>query len=120
MALLRNISKFGVTFSNTYNRIGSCNYVNALRKVITQNEMDTTDPDNPVLVPPTVSWVKSRKVEYVVYTYSSESAYNNQEDSIEIKSYGFYVDESVSDVNVLTMAYADLKKQEGYEDATDA
>lgn len=120
MALLRNISKFGVTFSNTYNRVSACNYVNALKKVITQNEMDTTDPENPVLVPPTEGWQKTRRVEFTVLTYLSQEAFENQEEVIDTKVYGFYVPVSETSVDILDLCYAFLKTLPEFDGAQDA
>jgi hypothetical protein len=120
MALLRDISKYGVTFSNTYNRVSACNYVNALKKVITQNELDTTDPANPVPVPPTVSWEKTRKVEFTVLTYLSQEAFENQEEVVDQKLYGFYVPVTETSVDVLDMCYAHLKTLPEFANAVDA
>ena len=119
MALLIDISKFGVTFSNTYNRVSACNYVNALKKVIVQNDIDMSDPDNPVLVPPTESLEKTRKVEFTVSTYASKDSFEAQEEAISQKNYGFYIPESEAAVDVLDLCYAHLKSLPEFKDATD-
>ena len=120
MALLKDISKFGVTFSNTYNRVSACNYVNALKKVITQNELDTTDPENPVPVPPTESLVKTRRVEFTVLTYLSQQAFENQQEVVDTKVYGFYVPVEETTVDILDLCYAHLKTLPEFEGAQDA
>jgi len=120
MALINDINKFGVTFSDAYTRVGFCNYVNALKKVITHNELDMTDPENPVAVPPTVTWEKARKVEFSTETYTSETSFEEQADKIDSKTYGFYVSAEQTSLDVLDLCYNHLKNLPEFEDAIDA
>ena len=120
MALINDTLKFGVTFSDTYIRVSSCNYVNALKKVVTQNEMDMTDPENPVLVPPTVTWEKAKKVEFSTETYISQDSFEDRDESIDTKTHGFYVPVAETSVDLLELSYNHLKTLPGFEDATDA
>lgn len=120
MALINDTLKFGVTFSDTYIRVNSCSYANALKKVITQNEMDMTDPDNYVPVPPTVTWEKAKKVEFSTETYTSQNSFEEQGESIDSKTLGFYVPVGETSIDILELCYNHLKTLPGFEDATDA
>ena len=120
MALITDINKFGVTFSNAYVKISACNYVNAFKKVVTQNELDMTDPENPIPVPPTVTCEKTKKIEFSTMTYLSQNSFEEQAESIDTKTYGFYVPAEETSVDILDLCYTHLKTLSEFNNAIDA
>tara|TARA_R110000822_G_scaffold261367_1_gene385998 strand:+ start:1025 stop:1387 length:363 start_codon:yes stop_codon:yes gene_type:complete len=120
MALINDTFKFGVTFSDTYTRVSACNYANAFKKVVTQNELDMTDLENPVPVPPTVTWEKTKRVEFSTTTYLSQDSFEEQAESIDTKTHGFYVPVEETSVDLLELSYSYLKTLPEFENATDA
>ena len=120
MALKRNLTKFGVTFSDVYTRIDSNNYVSAFKKEVTHSELDMTDPDNPVVVPPTTEWVKTKLINFNHSTFKNEAAFLAQEESMEQKSEGFYVPENATLIDILALCYAYLKTLPDFTGATNA
>lgn len=109
MALKRNLTKFGVNFSDVYTRVDSNNYVSAFKKEVTHGELDMTDPNNPVVVPPTTAWVKTKLIKFNHMTFKNEASFLAQEEPMEQKSEGFYVPQNASEIDILALCYAHLK-----------
>lgn len=109
MALKRNLTKFGVNFSDAYTRVDSNNYASNFKKEVSHSELDMTDPENPAVVPPTTSWVKTKLIQFNYSTFRNEAAFLAMEEPMEQKSQGFYVPQEASSIDILALCYAHLK-----------
>ncbi len=120
MALNRNLTKFGVNFSDVYTRVDSNSYTSAFKKEVTHSELDMTDPNNPVVVPPTTAWVKTKLIQFNYMTFINEASFLAQEEPMEQKSEGFYVPSNTTSIDILALCYAHLKTLPDFVGSVDA
>jgi len=120
MALTKDLTKFGVTFKNAYTRISSTKYATELKKEVVHNELDMTDPNNPVVVPPTITWINTKLVEVNYSTYSNSQSFTNREDSISHGTVSFLIEPGTTSIDILTISYNHLKTLPEFTGAANA
>lgn len=119
MAVTATVEKFGMTFTDAYHKITRMNYESSDQKTYVYAEPEVDENGEPVMVPPTESWVKKVHCGFEVATYASEATREAHAEPIYRTFLTFEPSLEAEAADILVQAYAHLKAQAGYEDAVD-
>lgn len=115
MAITATVDKFGITFTDAYNKISRLTYESYDHQQYVQAEQ--VDPAEPIT--PTLEWVNKKICYFEVETYASEATREAHAEPIYRTHFNFEPSISAEASDILVQAYEYLKAQAGYEDAVD-
>lgn len=104
MALIAEVTRFGITLETAYHKIARLNYESIDHKSTDENGS---------------SWVKHVFCTFEVLTYSSEAARQAYAEPMYRELHTFVPTVAETAEDIITQAYAHLKSLDGYQNAVD-